>query len=54
MMRRNVETTLTARICKVASLLIILGMVVGVLAHDVMRGPEKTAEREATRLVVAP
>jgi hypothetical protein len=53
MMRRNVETTRTARACQVASLLVILSMVLGVLAHDVMRG-HGSAEREPTRIVVAP
>lgn len=54
MMRRNVEITRTARVCQVASLLVILGMVLGVLAHDVMRDPDRAAEREATRIVVVP
>ena len=39
MMRRNVEMPVPARICQVASLLVILGMVLGMLAHDVVRGP---------------
>jgi hypothetical protein len=55
MMRRNVETTRTARICQLASLLAILSMVLGLLAHDVMRGSSTTAaERQITRLVAAP
>jgi hypothetical protein len=54
MMRHNLETTRTARICQAASLLAILSMVLAVLAHDVRRGPGGTAERQPTRLVVAP
>lgn len=55
MMRRNVETTRTARVCQVASLLAVLSMVLGVLAHDLMRNPgPTTAQRESARLVVAP
>jgi hypothetical protein len=54
MMRRNVETTVTARVCQVASLLAILGMVLGVLAHDAMYGSGSSAERTATRVVVGP
>ena len=54
MMRGNVEITRTARICQVASLLVILSVVFGVLTHDVMRGPERATEREATRVVVVP
>ena len=55
MMRRNVETTRTAGICQVASLLVILSMVLCVLAHDIMRGARTAAaQREPTRLVVAP
>ena len=55
MIRRNVETTRTARVCQVASLLAVLSMVLGVLAHDLMRTPgTTTAQRESERLVVAP
>jgi hypothetical protein len=55
MMRRNVETTRTARLCQVASLLAILSMVLGVLAHEAMRNPgTATGQRDSTRLVVAP
>ena len=52
---RKVETNRTARVCQVASLLLILGMVLGMLAHDVMRSPSTaTAQRDSTRLVAAP
>ena len=55
MMRANVETNRTARVCQVASLLVILSLVLGVLAHDIRRAPGgATAEAAKTRLVVAP
>jgi hypothetical protein len=55
MMRRNVETTRTARVCQVASLLAVLSMVLGVLAHELMHNPgATTAQRESARLVVVP
>jgi hypothetical protein len=50
MMRRKVETTRIARVCQVASLLLVLGIVLGMGTHDVMHGPGNTAQREATRL----
>jgi hypothetical protein len=37
MMRRNVDTTPTARACQIASLLLVLIMVLSVLAHDIVR-----------------
>jgi hypothetical protein len=43
MMRRKVVTTSTARACQTASLLLILVMVLGMLAEDVVRnaaGPD--------------
>ena len=40
MMRRNVETTRTARACQVASLLLVLMMVLGVLVQDIMRSAD--------------
>ncbi len=55
MMRRNIEITRTARVCQVASLLAVLSMVLGVLAHELMRNPgTTTAQREPARLVTAP
>ena len=55
MMRRNVEITLTARICQVASLFAILGMVLGLLAQEMLRGADTTTvERQPVRVVVRP
>lgn len=48
-MRRCVETTLIARVCQAASLLAVLGMVLGLLAQDMLRGADRiTVEREAS------
>ena len=50
MMRRNVATTPTARACQIASLLLTLMMVLGVLVQDILRGAGTTAaQREPTR-----
>ena len=55
MMRRNVDTTLITRICQLASLLVILSMVLGMLVHEISRGADTgRAEQELTRLVAAP
>ena len=55
MMRRNVDTTLTARVCQLASLLVILSMVLGMLAQEITRGADTArVEPELTRLVAAP
>jgi hypothetical protein len=59
MMRRDVDTTLTARVCQVASLLVILIMVLGVLVQDIVRKPDKVDAAVAggdrpARLVVIP
>ena len=55
MMRANVEINRTARVCQVASLLVILSLVLGVLAHDIRRGSRgATAEGGKTRIVVVP
>lgn len=59
MMRRNVATTPTARACQIASLLLILMMVLGVLVQDVMRNAESAGAdpggvARPTRFVVAP
>jgi hypothetical protein len=43
MMRRKVVTTPTARACQTASLLLVLGMVLGMLVEDIARnaaGPD--------------
>ena len=54
-MRRNVDTTPTARVCQLASLLVILSLVLGMLAHEITRGADTArVEPEPTRLVVAP
>jgi hypothetical protein len=59
MMRRNVDTTPTARVCQIASLLLVLIMVLGVLAHDIVRTAD-TADATAAvgdkpaRLLLAP
>ena len=59
MMRRNVDTTLTARVCQIGSLALILIMVLGMLAHDIYRngdradaGPSGVAK--PSQLVVLP
>ena len=55
MMRRSVATTPTPRVCQIASLLLIMMLVLGVLVQDVMRGAGTTAAPpESTRLVEAP
>ena len=55
MMRRNVDTTLTTRVCQLASLLVILSMVLGMLAQEISRGADTArVEPEPTRLVAAP
>jgi hypothetical protein len=52
---RRIETNRTARICQVGSLLLILGMVLGILAQDVMRSSSTaTVQGDPTRLVAAP
>jgi hypothetical protein len=59
MMRRNVDTTRTARACQIASLLLVLMMVLGVLVQDIMLNAD-TAEAvpaggsKPARLVVVP
>ena len=52
-MRRNVETTLTARVCQAASLLAILGMVLGLLVQEIWRD-RATAKRQPIQVVVTP
>ena len=59
MMRRNVDTTLTARVCQIASLLLILMMVLYVLVQDVMRNSDQADADpvrfdKPARVVVAP
>jgi hypothetical protein len=59
MMRRNVDTTLTAGVCQIASLLLILSMVLGVRVHDIMRNADTARTARAggdkpARLVVIP
>jgi hypothetical protein len=59
MMRRNVDTTRTARACQIASLLLILMMVLGVLLQDMMRNADTADAAPAgggspARLVVVP
>lgn len=41
MMRRNVDTTLTARVCQVASLLLFLAILLCVLVQDIMRNADR-------------
>ena len=55
MMRRNVDTTPTARVCQLASLLVILSMVLGMLVHEISGGADTArVEPNLTRLVAAP
>ena len=55
MMRRHVDTTQTARACQLASLLVIISMVLGMLAQEITRGADTArVEPELTRLVAAP
>ena len=47
LMRRHVATTPTARACQIASLLLVLMMVLGMLAHDVMRNADVAPTAQA-------
>ena len=50
---RKVETNRTARVCQVASLLLILGMVLGMLTHEVIHSPSTATTQRASALVAA-
>ncbi|MGH7463189.1 MAG: hypothetical protein ACREMA_19455 [Longimicrobiales bacterium] len=59
MMRRNVDATRTASACQIASLLLILLMVLGVLVQDIARNADRADAARAgrdkpARLVVVP
>ena len=47
MMRRNVDTTLTIGVCQLASLLVILSTVLGMLAQEITRGAAPIHARES-------
>jgi hypothetical protein len=47
MMRRKVDTTRTARACQAASLILVLAMVLGALAEDIMRTAGRTDSARA-------